>query len=507
MKGNKRLRINSNLNSFTVSYVFVIILLFGFLCILGSCSNKKQSEHPNVLFIAVDDLRPELNCYGNENIISPNIDRLAENGVVFQNAYCQQAICMASRASIFTGCYTNTHRIYSCLSVDDLMPGALTINGFFKNSGYDIYGIGKLYHHGEDHIKQFGEGWLETQKLAQGETKGRGYLTEASFAALTPEGRGPAWESADVEDNEYRDGYYADWVVKKLNELKTSEKPFFFGVGFQKPHLPFNAPKKYWDLYDREQIETADNPYYPENGSLYGKHNFGELRNYTNIPSGDTILTQEVQKTLIHGYRACVSYTDAQIGKILDALEKNGLKDNTVIVLWGDHGWKLGEHGMWCKHTDFELDTRGPLIISAPDIRKNVKTAAFAEYVDVFPTLADLCGFEIPSHLNGKSLLPVLKDPSSSVQEQAFSIWPSYRSSRTDESKTVLGYSVRTKKYRYTEWIRIDSGKLMDRELYDHVADPEENKNVVNEEKYKDDLPELSDLIKNFREKTENVEL
>lgn len=490
--------------------IVLIVLLISFLGILNfltSCSEEKQIQHLNVLFIAVDDLRPELNCYGNKEIVSPNIDRLAENGVLFQHAYCQQAICMASRASIFTGYYANANQIYSCLSVDDLMPEALTINGFFKKSGYEVYAIGKLYHHQEDHVKQFGEGWLETQKLAQGETKGRGYLSEEALAALTPEGRGPAWESAEVEDNEYRDGFYADWVVNKLNDLKTSEKPFFLGVGFQKPHLPFNAPTKYWDLYDPEQIETVDNPFFPENGSLYGKHNSGELRNYTNIPQGNSEFSEEMQKQLIHGYKACVSYTDAQIGRVLDALEKNGLKENTVVVLWGDHGWKLGEHGMWCKHTAFEVDTRGPLIISAPNIRQNVKTNALAEYVDVFPTLVDLCGFEVPVHLQGQSLFPVLSDPDSSVKEQAFSIWPSYRGASNDKSKKVIGYSVRTQKYRYTEWIRIDSGEVMERELFDHNVDPEENRNVVDNEKYEDELPELSELIKDFRERTENIEL
>ena len=487
-----------------IIFIIILTVIFG---ILTSCSKKRESQHPNVLFIAVDDLRPEMNCYGNSQIVSPNIDRLAENGVLFQHVYCQQAICMASRASIFTGYYANAYQIYSCRSVDDLMPEVLTINEFFKKSGYDVFGIGKLYHHQEDHLKQFGEGWLETQKLAQGETKGRGYLTSEAQATLTPEGRGPAWESAAVEDNEYRDGFYADWVVNKLNELKTSQKPFFLGVGFQKPHLPFNAPTKYWDLYDPSQIETADNPYFPENGSLYGKHNFGELRNYTNIPKGNAELSEDMQLKLIHGYRACVSYTDAQIGKVLDALEENGLKDNTVIVLWGDHGWKLGEHGMWCKHTAFEVDTRGPLIISAPNIKKNVKTNALAEYVDVFPTLVDLCGFEIPVHLQGESLLPVLTDPDSSVKEQAFSIWPSYRGASNDKSKKVIGYSVRTPKYRYTEWIRIDSGEVMDRDLFDHATDPDENRNVVNDKKYEDEVPKLSELIKDFRERTENIEL
>ena len=481
--------------------ILAFTVVSGFFC---GCSEKTSQEHPNVLFIMVDDLRPELNCYDNNQILSPNIDRLAENGVLFQHAYCQQAICMASRASIFSGYYANTNRIYSCLSVKELMPDVLTINKFFSHSGYEVAGIGKLYHHAADHVEQFGNSWSETQKQAKGKTKGRGYITQDAIAGLTPEGRGPAWEIADVDDNEYRDGYYADWAVNKLKELKERQKPFFLGVGFHKPHLPFNAPRKYWDLYPPEQIELASNPFYPENGSYYGKHNFGELRNYTNIPKGDTILTEETQKTLIRAYHACVSYIDAQLGKILDALEANDLTQNTVVVLLGDHGWKLGEHGMWCKHTDFELDTRIPLIINAPKFKRNVKTKAFAEYVDLFPTLVDLCGFEIPSQLQGKSLVPVLKDPSANVKEQAFSVWPSYRAPRNDPEKAILGFSVRTQKFRYTEWIQIHTGELLDRELYDHELDPMENKNEIDNENYRTELPKLSALIKDFRQKNEN---
>ena len=467
---------------------------------LGSCTEKQDvSEDINVLFIAIDDLRPELNCYGNDHIISPNIDRLAEEGVQFERAYCQQAISMASRASLLTGYHAAAHRIYSCLSVEELMPEALTINKFFSNKGYDVYGIGKIYHHTEDHIEQFGDVWSNNRTWEGDRTKGRGYITSESLSELTEEGRGPAWEKADVEDNDYRDGFYANWVVNKLNDLKDSEDPFFLGVGFQKPHLPFNAPAKYWDLYGDDQITRADNPFYPENGSTYGKMNFGELRNYTNIPGGDTSLTAETERMLIHGYYACVSYVDAQVGKILDALEANGLDDNIVIILWGDHGWKLGEHGMWCKHTDFEIDTRVPMIISAPGMKKDVKTTSFVEFIDVFPTLADLCGFEAPGDLHGKSLVPILKNPDKEVKGHAYSVWPSYEAPRTDPDKAILGYSVRTDRFRYTEWRHVKTGELLDKELYDHKKDPEENKNVIDDEIYESNLPKLEKLIKKYR--------
>lgn len=480
-------------------------LKLGFLAPIGlsvtlfSCQEKKPvSDNLNVLFISIDDLRPELGCYGKDYIFSPNIDRLAEQGVLFERAYCQQAICMASRASLFSGYYASTNRLYSCLSLEELMPGVLTINKFFDNAGYDIFGIGKLYHHREDHVEQFGDTWLDNRTWEGDKNEGRGYITPQAISEMTPEGRGPAWEIADVEDNEYRDGFYADWVVNKFRELKTSDKPFFLGVGFHKPHLPFNAPKKYWDMYQPEQIETAINPFYPENGSDYGEHNFGELRNYTNIPGGDTSLAVETEKKLIHGYYACVSFVDAQVGKILDALEANGLAENTVVILWGDHGWKLGEHGMWCKHTNFELDTRVPMILSAPGVQQNVKTASFAEFIDIFPTLADLCGLEVPEHLHGQSLVPVLKDPAARVKDHAFSIWPSYRAPRTDADKAILGFSVRTDQFRYTEWINVGSGELLDKELYDHYIDPLENKNVIDDDQYQPNLAELEQLIKDY---------
>ncbi len=474
------------------------------LALFSFSEKQSASEKLNVLFISVDDLRPELNCYGNQQIISPNIDRLAQNGVLFERAYCQQAICMASRASIFTGIYPASNRIYTFRSVHSLMPDAITINQHFANAGYEVIGMGKLYHYDEDNRKQFGKSWIDNRTWEVNQSRGRGYVTPEIHAQLTDNDKGPAWEIADVEDNAYLDGFYADRVIEMLGERKKSSKPFFIGVGFRKPHLPFNAPKKYWDLYDPSEITTADNPFYPENGSEYGWHNSNELRTYSNIPKGEKPIPNDIGKMLIHGYRACVSYTDSQIGRILDALDANGLSKNTVIILWGDHGWKLGEHGMWNKHTNFELDTRVPMIIAAPGMKRNVKTSSFAEYVDIYPTLADLCGLKVPEHLHGKSLRPILANPEESIRDHAFSIWPSYKGDRTDKEKVILGYSVRTDKYRYTEWIHVYSGEQLDHELYDHTNDYDENKNVISDEKYAADLPALEALIRNFRDRWQN---
>jgi iduronate 2-sulfatase len=479
-------------------------LFTGMLAVLLSlaftaCSNKNTEEEkkPNILFIMVDDLRPDLNCYGSNHISSPNIDKLASEGMIFNKAYVQQAICMASRASLLTGYKPIENRIYSCLSVQELMPGVETLNRFFENNGYNVMAKGKIFHHQEDHVEQFGESWLpveESEKLP-----GRGYITPDAIAAMDESGRGPAWEIADVEDHAYRDGYYALWAAEQIEKLKDSDTPFFLGVGFYKPHLPFNAPRKYWEMYDHDAISLSPQPDYPEHGSAYGLHNFGELRNYTNIPKGNAPIPDDMARMLIHGYYACISYIDAQVGIIMDALEKNGLKENTIVILMGDHGWKLGDHSMWAKHTNFELDTRVPLIITGPGVKQNQITHAFAEYLDIYPTLADLAGLQPPDHVQGLSLVPVLKEPEKSVKDAAFSIWPSYRASRTDDDKVILGYSVRTEEFRYTEWIHIASDSLLDRELYDHRHNSREDVNKINDPSVADYLPALEQRIYNYR--------
>ena len=480
------------------------ILLTGILPVtlsacFTSCGNiaKEEAPKPNILFIMVDDLRPELNCYGSNHIISPHIDNLAREGVLFLRAYVQQAICMASRASLLSGYNPTEHRIYSCLSVQELMPGIETLNLFFENNGYTISGKGKIYHYREDHLEQLGEEWLPVDPSES--LPGRGYITPEAIAQMDDTGRGPAWEIADVEDHEYRDGFYALWAVEQMEKLKESDDPFFLAVGFHKPHLPFNAPQKYWDMYDHESIRLTDQPNYPENGSLYGLHNFGELRNYTNIPKGNEPIPDDMARMLIHGYYACVSYIDAQIGIIMDALEENGLKDNTIVIFMGDHGFKLGEHGMWVKHTNFELDTRVPLIFSGPGIQKNQTTRSFAEYTDIYPTLAELAGLEPPAHLQGVSLVPVLKDPEKSVRDAAYSVWTSYEGVRTDEERVILGYSVRTDEFRYNEWFHVASDSLLDRELYDHRQNSREEVNIINDPSVAEYLPELEQMIYNYR--------
>ena len=478
----------------------VMICLVASLFILLSC--EKQTQKPNVLFIAVDDLRTELGCYGNEIIKSPNIDKLASEGLVFNRTYCQQAICMASRASIMSGLRPDTLNIYNCNSLNELAPDVVTLNQHFQNNGYQIWASGKIYHHGIDRSVQFGENYSAPKT----EEAGRGYLSKEALKIVEEYdsyyrehrnepggGRGPAFESPDVPDNSYHDGLMTDMAIEKLADFRSGEKPFFMAVGYKKPHLPFNAPKKYWDLYDANEIEMADNTFMPENVSQYFNYNFGELRNYAGIPKDQELFNVTLSRNLKHGYYACVSYIDEQIGRLLDELKKNGLDENTIVILWGDHGWKLGEHGMWCKHTQFELDNHVPLLLKVPgQSRVGAKTNALVEFVDIYPTLCELAGLDLPVHLQGASFAPLVTNPDKQWKEGAISVWPL---NRTNPEKLIMGYSVQTNRYRYTEWIKDSSGELLARDLFDHETDPDENVNISNKPESDAIIKDLSVLL------------
>jgi len=479
-----------------------LLFLLTAILFLYSC-NEKETSRPNVLFIAVDDLRPELGCYGNSQIKSPNIDKLAADGLAFNRAYCQQAICMASRASIMSGYRPDTLNIYNCKSVDKLMPEVLTLNKHFENNGYQIWASGKIYHHESDRKNQWGENY----DAPETKENGRGYLSEGAVKIVEEYdawyrknrnegggGRGPAFESPDVPDNAYYDGKMTDMAIEKLAELKTGDEPFFMAVGYKKPHLPFNAPKKYWDLYDVNEIEMADNMYMPENVSRYFNYNFGELRNYYGIPKGREEFSDTLKRNLKHGYYASVSFIDAQIGRLIEGLKQNDLYENTIIILWGDHGWKLGEHNMWCKHTQFELDNHVPLLIRVPGQKTaGMKSDAFVEFVDMYPTLCELAGLELPEHLQGKSFVQLIENPDKDWKEGAISYWPM---GRDNPEMLVMGFTVKTDRYRYTEWIKTGSGELMARDLFDHDNDPDENVNISVNPDNEELMGKLSQLLK-----------
>ncbi len=438
------------------------------------------TQRPNVLFVVVDDLRPQLNCYGMAWILSPNIDKMAARGMVFERAYCQQAVCAPSRASVLSGCRPATTTIYDLQTpLRAAMPDVLTLPQHFKNQGYETVSIGKVYHHAQDDP----EGWSRPPFQSKGDWKGRGYLTDEAIEVIkrtdaeqeamgsSRRGLGPAFESADVPDEGYHDGKDAQAAIDALQDLAALDRPFFLALGFHKPHLPFNAPKRYWDMYDRNAIPMAANPFEPEGVTPFSLTDFGELRGYFGIPKEGRV-PDEIARKLIHGYAACVSYMDAQFGKVIDELERLGLRENTIVILWGDHGWKLGEHDSWCKHTNFEIDARAPMLIQVPGYEGGRKTDALVEFVDMYPTLSELCGLPIPEHTEGTSFVPLLDDPDRTWKDAVFSQYPR-------RGEAVMGTTMRTDRYRYTEWRDTATDEVLARELYDHEEDPQENVNLA----------------------------
>jgi len=447
---------------------------------------RRGGKRPNVLFIAVDDLRPQLGCYGHKRMISPNIDKLASEGVTFLRSYCQVPVCGASRASLLTGVRPARERFvgYDTWAEKDL-PGVPVLPKHFKSNGYHTISNGKIFHHRAD----CRDGWSEPAWHPRGDGNWRNYLTqESKKAARGNSGGGPAYESADVPDNAYFDGKIADKGISDLRRLKDIAKPFFLALGFLKPHLPFNAPKRYWDMYKRDQIDLADNPFRPKGAPDAALHNWGELRSYAGIPKKGP-LSEDAATSLVHGYYACVSYTDAQIGRVLDELDRLGLRDNTIVVLWGDHGWNLGEHGLWCKHCNFETSLHSPLIVRGPGVKAGAKTNALTEYLDIYPSLCELCGLSLPGHLEGKSFVPLLKKPNLPWKQAVY-------------SRYFNGDSVKTDRYRYTQWRRKNS-QVYARMLYDHKVDLVENVNIAERPENRGVVEKLSRMLDEVRKAQE----
>ena len=461
--------------------VFAVSLFF----FSATNAQQKPTAKPNVLFIAVDDLRPEFGAYGSKYIHSPNLDRLAKQGVTFDSAYCQQAVCSPSRSSFLTGTRPDTTKVWDLVThFRTATPDVVTLPQHFKNNGYFVQGMGKLYHGGYDDPQSWSVPWsnpkVKTYSLPENEARQKASQAEKKKRADGDEEgqRGPAFEGADVPDNTFHDGALAEMAVKTLGELAKKNQPFWLGVGFTKPHLPFVAPKKYWDLYDPAKIALAPNPFRPKDAPEYAILPGNELRNYQGILAGP--IPDDQARQLKHGYYAAISYMDAQLGKVLDELDRLKLRDNTIIVLWGDHGWKLGEHGAWCKHSNVENDTHAPLIISAPGMKTaGQHSKSLVEFVDVYPTLAELAGLSLPSHLEGTSLVSVLRDPTKTVKTAAFSQYP-----RPNKGHRLMGYTMRTERYRFTRWVeRDDHTKVAAVELYDEQTDPQENTNIANDPK------------------------
>jgi iduronate 2-sulfatase len=520
--------------SFIVHIIFIMKHLLHLL-LMGFTVSIHAASRPNILFIAADDLRPELGCYGSEIAITPNFDALAAEGLLFNRAYCQQAICSPSRASLMTGARPDTIGVIENYTYfRDANPDIITLPQHLRAYGYETVHTGKIYHGDYDdqelswsrqpavdklpkNMPQRVAGYAlpENRKLVEDKKKQFG---KDAHSALV---KGPAYESADAPDLAYEDGYFTELAIATLKDMlaKSPDKPFFLGLGFKKPHLDFVAPKKYWDLYDRSKIPLASQTEAPVNGAAMGLHASFELRTRDGIPKYGPI-DSELSRTLMHGYLACTSFIDAQLGRMIAALEEAGVRDNTIIIFWGDHGWHLGDMGIWGKATNYEIAARVPLIIWTPDMpdkQRGKTTDALVELVDMFPTLCDLAGIDPPGHLEGHSFKPLLSNPKKAWKTAAFSQYPNPamrewaanpitpdmrelffgplmedveagiiqqqgdKWNRQLFEQDLMGYTMRTNRYRLVLWKdhKHPDAEPLFVELYDQKTDPGETKNIA----------------------------
>ncbi|EMI46902.1 iduronate-2-sulfatase [Rhodopirellula sp. SWK7] len=510
--------------------------MFGIACTIACACFVYAADHPNILFIAVDDLRPELGCYGSPIAVSPNLDALARDGLLFNRAYCQQAICRPSRASLMTGARPeSTGLFHNYVSLRELQPDIITLPQHLIEHGYETVYTGKIFHQGDTDeenswsrepvrkmpgIKKPSGGFAlpENQRIQSEDRKAM--IAKYGEAAKRGLASGPAYECADVPDHAYVDGYNTLQAIATMKELAQQPgKPFFLALGFKKPHLNWVAPKKYWDMYDPAEIPMADEDHAPSAGASMGLHASFELRTRAGIPKSGP-LGAELSRTLKHAYLACVSYVDAQIGKAIAALEEEGLRDNTIIVVWGDHGWHLGDMGVWGKATNYEIATRVPLMIWTPDMKsRGAKTDALVELVDIFPTLCELSGVPIPGHVEGHSFVPLLDNPDQPWKTAVFSQYPNPAlrewaanplspamretwfgplitevETRIEQQfpdvwerdlfeQHLTGFAMRTDRYRLVVWKdrRDLAADPVFVELFDHETDPRETTNVATE--------------------------
>jgi iduronate 2-sulfatase len=466
--------------------------LFILFTLVTQCNEPKIQ--PNILLIISDDLRTELNCYDRGHIISPNIDKLASEGFLFKRAYVQQSVCSASRASFLTGVRPNITGVdypYSQYFVNKFLPEHKTISSFFFEKGYYTRNFGKI-HHGGDHDKLSEPHYVARKSKSWPSAK---YALAENIATEKEQGKKfcPPVEAADVHDTIYQDGKTTLAVLKAIQKADKQDEPFCFAVGYFKPHLPFNAPKKYWDLYNREDIKLAVNKELPLNAPEYATTHYS-LRGYSSETSDvRRTIIDSAALTLKHGYYASVSFIDNQIGEIMKELDRLGMRENTIVVFISDHGWHLGEQGMWGKTTNFENATNAPMIVSIPKAKhKGVKSFSLVEYVDIFPTLIDAAGFneDTPEYFEGTSLIPLINDPEREWKKAAFSQFP--RGNLAEEE----GYTVRTESFRYTEWWDNENDSLMSIELYDHSKDSIESVNLAYLDEYKDVIDEMSLIMK-----------
>ena len=447
--------------------------LFAAALLSAAAPFAAAGDRPNVLFVAVDDLRPALGAYG-VRAITPHIDALAADGTVFTNAHCQWPVCGASRASLMTSLYPER------VGVTDLKTSmrakdadVLTLPAHLRAHGYATAGCGKIYDPRcvDDRREMDPRSWsVPFVKLKNRNVKHGG----DRFA-----------EAPDAPAGEFADGVIGEQGLSLLDDLAGGDEPFFLAVGFKKPHLPLVAPKEYWDLYDRDALDLAEHTTGIEQDSGYVLHDSPEFRGYDGV-SEDGPIPEEVRREAIHGYLACASFVDAQVGRLLDDLKERGLAENTVVVLWGDHGFHLGDHGMWGKHSTLEAATRVPLIVRPVGGSAVRATATPAELQDLFPTLCELTGVPVPEGLSGRSLVPVVSGEEEDVRTGAVTVF---------KNSGAFGYSFRTRRYRLTEWVN-KRGKVVGTDLFDYQADPLETTNLADDPAHAAARAELSEALR-----------
>ncbi len=466
------------------------LICCGLLPVAWPASTVLAAERPNVLLICVDDLKPLLGCYGDALVKTPAIDRLAQRSVLFEQAYCNQAVCSPSRNSLLTSLRPQTLGIYDLPThFRNSRPEAVTLPQWFQQQGWHTEGMGKIYHVGHGNIDD-----VRSWSIPSWKPKQSVYAVAANLAPkpagaaakqkkkANNQNKGTAFERAEVDDDRYHDGAVASHAIERLQQLKQQpDQPFFMAVGFIRPHLPFNAPQRDWDLYDRAAFPVASRQTAPDGAPSYAPQPGGELRQYVGIPK-QGLLPEDLQRTLIHGYYAATSYMDRQVGRVLDELQRLDLDDSTIVVLWGDHGWHLGDHGIWCKHTNYEQAAHIPLLVSVPGQTAG-RSQALIETVDIYPTLCELAGVPVPEGLDGRSFIKTLQQPAAPHRDHAIHVYPRQKPG----TGSVLGRAIRTDRYRLVEWKPVGAAadtaatNTADLELYDYVDDPLETRNLASE--------------------------
>jgi iduronate 2-sulfatase len=477
----------------TTTGLLATMLPVSLVCKKSSKSQKDQSTKLNVIFIAGDDLRSNLACFGDPLAITPQIDSLAKQGMIFNRHFVQAPSCAPSRTSMLTGLRPDEVKVTNHKThFRDARPEAVTMPQLFKNKGYSTINLGKIFHHKAGYNDSVS--WTEEHLL-----KERNYVLPENVKVR---GKAASSECIEVDDVAYIDGRIADKAIDYLKKFKESNSPFFLGIGHLKPHMPFNAPKKYWDLYNREDFRNIKNRERPLNAPEIAFHQWQELRGYKDIP-GKGPLSAEKEMELRHGYYACVSFIDAQIGKVLKMLDELNLRENTIIVLWGDHGYHLGEQDLWCKSTNFDLAARSPLIISAPGIGSSGQNCgAIVESVDLYPTIIDLCGIEPSDNLSGTSLKPLLEDPNCKWKNIAFNQfvrpYPAAIGARVPASH--MGYSVRTEEWRYTAWYNLIKDSFEFPELYSFSQSSFPDENLAGKPEFAETVTNLHKLVQEYKD-------